>query len=592
MKRLLIMICAAEMSIATLSARGDMCYGQRDNSSYSWATTENWLNHDNTSQQLNRQPTADDNVHIWGTIFKWSPLVVESGTVALTKDFSIGHKSGKERTILFEIQSGGVMTNAGAVVFGNGSNGTAGIATIRNCGEWVANGSVIIGADTKDGSLLNVEPGGRMLAPNGEFVVGNRVNYSAYVTNRGEMAVYDLFPGGYGNGNFVNEGNLTIADKLTIGRKGESNGFLHQKSGTFTKTTKSQPIQVGYASRGTFVVDTPLSLVEGDMMQLGQNGGAGELVVNVRGSVTGLDTLDVGARADSVGSSGTVSLAGGEIGFVPSTTYNFYALKVGGIDANGEQKSFGTIRGYGKIGRSEPNDADASKCVRIMMRGQVIADGGDLDLGLIKTVDNGIENNLCGTNGWYAVNGGRLILPRRQNFHSVGIVNVGDYVSKSDVSLVNSLQLRLYKNGEQLADSKYNFAMLYAADRNDIPGTLPCNVAKGEKVLAVWRLGHFSDIGDVGANPQNPVAFDEASLRFRFENQESMDWEHERIMLYRYDGSAWNEVGRATESDSTHIATMSNQPAYNGAASGDNWNVGWYAIVRNRKKSGMMILFR
>jgi hypothetical protein len=82
------------------------------------------------------------------------------------------------------------------------------------------------------------------------------------------MAVYDFFSGGYGNGSFVNEGNLTITRKLTIGRQDESIGFLHQKSGTLTKTTTDEPIRIGYKSRGTFVVDTPITLVEGDRMTL------------------------------------------------------------------------------------------------------------------------------------------------------------------------------------------------------------------------------------------------------------------------------------------------------------------------------------
>lgn len=589
--RKLVVTVVAAVCFAAFSVHGDMCYGQRGNESYSWATVANWLNHDDTGMQLYRLPTEEDNVHIWGSSLKWTPLAVESGTVALTRDFSIGHNKGSGRKILFEIESGGVMTNFGYVVFGNGGKGTAGVATLRNGGEWVVNGWVYIGKDLNNDSLLNIESGGRMVVQSGEFVVGDRVYYGALVTNSGEMAVYDFFSGGYGNGSFVNEGNLTITRKLTIGRQDESIGFLHQKSGTLTKTTTDEPIRIGYKSRGTFVVDTPITLVEGDRMTLGENGGAGELVVNDGGSVTGLGSLEVGSNVNYEGSRGCITLAGGEVKMQTTMEYNVYTLNVGGIDENGEQKTFGTIRGYGKIGRDETDDNNPTKCVRISMSGQVVADGGDLDLGLIKTVNWGSDNNLCGTNGWYAVNGGRLILPRRQTFHSANIVNIGDYVSKSDLSLVNSLQLRLYKDGVQLTDSKYNFAMLYAPDREDIPGALPCDVAKCEKVLAVWRLGHFRDYGDVGANPGNPEAFDTVSLRFRFESQNDMDWGAERISLYRYDGSVWRRVGDALESAPNHVATMTEQPSYDGTRSGDNWNIGWYAIVRN-KKTGLSIIFR
>lgn len=155
---------------------------------------------------------------------------------------------------------------------------------------------------------------------------------------------------------------------------------------------------------------------------------------------------------------------------------------------------------------------------------------------------------------------------------------------------MNSLQLRLYKNGALLTDGKYNFSMLYAADRNDIPGAIPCTAANGDKTLAVWRLGHFNETGDVGANPQNPVAFDEASVRFRFDNSD-VDLERHRVLLYRYNGSAWKRVGKVSPSDPTHIATESNQPVYDGTAVGDNWNIGWYAIVRKRI-GGMTISVR
>ena len=71
-------------------AQGDeMCYGQRGNTSYSWATAENWLNN-STSVQLNRMPTQEDDVFIWANILKWTPLAVEQGTAAQTKAFSIG----------------------------------------------------------------------------------------------------------------------------------------------------------------------------------------------------------------------------------------------------------------------------------------------------------------------------------------------------------------------------------------------------------------------------------------------------------------------------------------------------------------------
>ena len=582
--------------LAVSSARGDeMCYGQRNGStSYSWATAGNWLNHNNTGEILNRLPTAEDDVYIWGDILRWNPLVVEAGTVALTRDFSVGHRKGENRKILFEIQDGGTMTNAGTVTLGNGKEkNVAGVATVRSGGEWTANGYVTVGYSANDNNCLTVEAGGRMTVTNGEFVVGSWSGYGGIVTNRGEMAIKDLFPGGYGTGTFVNEGTLRISNKLTIGRKDGSVGYFHQKSGTFIKSTSNQPIHVGYQGEGVFVVDTPLTLPADEILILG-NTGMGELIVNAGGSITGLQSLVVGAITNVAGSRGTITLAGGEITLLAKTG-DYWPLLIGGLDADGGQLTFGTIRGYGKIGRTHVTDTSSN--VRMRLSGQVIADGGDLDMGLFRTVGGSDDNNKCGTNGWYAINGGRLILPRRQELNSVDVVGIGDYLYKGtragyapDISLVNSLQLRLYKNGAQLTDGKYNFSMLYAADRNDIPGAIPCAAAKGDKILAVWRLGHFNEIGDVGANPQNPVAFDEASLRFRFDNTD-VDLERHKVLLFRYNGSAWERVGMVSPSDPTHIATESNQPAYDGTPVGDNWNIGWYAIVRKRI-GGITIIFR
>ena len=572
-------------------AQGDeMCYGQRGNTSYSWVTISNWLNHNDTSQQLNHLPTAEDDVYIWAAALTSNSLLIESGTDAQTKGFSVGHSKGATRKIFFEIQSGGTLTNFGNVIVGNDKDGTAGgIATVRSGGEWTANSGVTVGYSQSNRNLLMIEAGGRMTAANGEFIVGGRSGYHSVVTNDGEMVLKDLFPGESGEGTVVNKGTVKISNKLTIGRKSGGIGYFHQRAGMFVKTTLNQPIHVGYEGKGTFEVDTPLTLRSGEKLDLGYKGN-GELIVNCGGSLTGLVEVLVGSVTNVAGACGTITLSGGELSLFAEKYDSL--LDLGGLYENGNQKTFGKIRGHGKIGNVNVENYAA----RIRLRGQVIADGGDLDMGLIKAIGYGSEDNRCGTNGWYAINGGRLIFPRRQDFSSTNHVNIGEYVYKgtmdgyeSDISLVNSVQLRLYKNGVRVADGQFNYAMLYAADRNDIPGTIPCLEANGEKTLAVWRMGHFSDAGDVGAAPQNPVAFDEASLRFRYDNT-GVDWSQHRVVLFRYDGTEWKRVGTASANDCTHVATASRQPSYDGTVTGDNWNIGWYAIVCKRTVGTIIIL--
>ena len=569
----------------------EMCYGQRVGSSLLWAIEGNWLDHNDTSQQLNQLPTEDDDVHIWASVLTGSPLVVGSGSFAQTKNFSVGHSKGAARKIFFEIQSGGTMTNAGNVIIGNDKDGTAGgIATLRSGGEWTANAGVTVGYSQSNRNSLMIETGAKMSATSGEFIVGERSGYFGVVTNRGELLLKDFFSGGSGVGTVVNEGTFNISGKLTIGRKSSGIGYFHQRAGAFVKSTLNQPIHVGYEGKGTFEVDTPLTLRSGEKLDLGYKGN-GELIVNCGGSLTGLVEVLVGSVTNVAGACGTITLAGGEMSLFAEKYDSL--LDLGGLYENGNQKTFGKIRGHGKIGNVNVGNYDA----RIRLRGQVVADGGDLDMGLIKAVGYGSEDNRCGTNGWYAVNGGRLIFPRRQDFSSKDHVNIGEYVYKgtrdgyeSDISLVNSVQLRLYKNGVQVSDGKYNYAMLYAIDRTDIPGTIPCSSADGEKTLAVWRMGHFGDAGDVGAAPQNPVAFDEASLRFRYDST-GVDWSQHRVVLFHYDGTEWKRVGTASANDCNHVATASRQPSYDGTAAGDNWNIGWYAIVRKRI-GGMIISFK
>lgn len=613
----------------------DMCYGSRvapvNTPPYCWNVAGNWLDHNNTGTILNALPTVNDNVHIWGGIFaantddSGNPLVIPDGVAAVTKAFSVGHAKGAGRKILFEVQGGGSLTTHGAAVIGNDPDSNAGgLVTLRTGATWSALADVTVGASKGNRNRVVVEEGAAMTQTGGEFIVGNVKGYTGIVTNRGDMAVYDLFTGGSGNGTFANAGNLVFNRKFTVGRNAGSVGTFVHLGGTITNATKLQHFFIGHNGTGTFQVEGPLVLdndtffvgssatgvgtlaVDGALSGVAQirlghvSGARGTMTIGPSGLVDGIATNQIGNVS---GATGALEMTGGELRLLAKNDANYYSLFVGQI-ANGAQTGFGSIRGYGKIGSTVFHGGAGH--VRMQLFGQAIADGGDLDFGAIRTVGSTAEANACGTNGWYAVNGGRLLYPRMQNFTSANYVCIGEYVfdgtdysaaaKAKDITLVNSFQLRLYgANGAQLADNKFNFAALYAPDRADIPGsaTLPgSGGAPGEATLGVWRIGHFADTGDVGAAPQNPVAFGTASLRFRFDDTSFAnvaDWDGLSIGLYRWDGAAWRRVARIQGRPASPYVEAAGLAPYT-ADPNDNWNVGWFAVAVVRDKPFVIVV--
>ena len=599
-------VAAASLALAATAQATDLCYRLPDATPYTWDGGI-WITHTNKVVH-GAVPTASDNVFIWGTGLKadendaGKPLCVASGEVALTKDFTIGWNgvvnSSSNNKILFEVQDGGVMTNAGPVKLGVVEDGytkqtnPGGLATVRAGGSWVAQNGVTVGASSNRNRIV-IEQGGEMDAASGsgasEFIVANVAGHSACVTNAGTLAAYDFFVGGNGNGDFENSGDLTITRKFTIGRQAGSYGHVRHSGGTFSKGTPSaQPVHVGYNGTGVFEVFAPLTLQKNERLVLGGTAtGEGTLVLGPNGSINNVTNISVGAFI--AGARGHLQMAGGTLTVQALASGSPYALLVGRIGSSGAQQAWGDIGGFGTISRD-----DRGRSIRIKLYGRVVASGGDLDLATIKTVgEKRIDANVCGSNGWYAVNGGRLLYPAAQDFGSADHVTIGDYVYRGgtgqsgdpmDITLVNALQLRLFDaNGTQLADGKYNHAALYAADHGDIPGQVPGSASQNDIVLGVWRLGHFDAPGDnAGAES---VSFDKAWLRFRIDSDaipEDVDWSQFKVRLYRWDGSAWKVVGTAVEPDLPYVETTTRQPAYSGADA-DGWNIGWYAaaLVRN-----------
>ncbi len=560
-----------------------VCYKPDSGKSiYPWDHAAKWFDTTGSGATINRVPTTNDYVFLYSSkndvASNKKPMVVTNGVHAATGALEICDKDhGNTYVIGITVQDGGTMTNEGDVVVGNCRSGKTGggLITIESGGEWTANGNFILGYSSGT-SWLNVREGGSFSCVK-ELIVGRQYGYGI-VTNEGSMALYDFFVGGSGSGIFVNKGELSVDQKFTIGRWSGSFGHLILEKGGALNKQKGREIRIAHENNSVGVLEC------NDDLMIGGSGNSGNIVIAPAASVGRL-VVNEGAVVSNVmylyvgqvpGAQGFVDLRGG-------------TLKVHGHASGwkvflGESatNTTGRITGWGAI-------QNLSSKLRIMMYGQVIADGEgierDLDLSHFRTVGtNSVNHNVCGTNGWYAVDKGRLIYPRTQDCtaNKTSHPTIGDYPSRTTPNLMNSFTYTLVTKPNT---TYYNFAELYAPDRTDIPAGLPLYSSR-DVVAGVWRFG-LSSVEGTAAIP-TPISFGGMSITFRYDWR-NMDAENQSLYAYRHDGSAggsWTRVGKAEISSTANTITTDSFDA-----SSETWNAGWFAVVAQRP-SGMTIIFR
>lgn len=561
-----------------------VCYKPDSGKSiYPWDHAAKWFDSDVSSTTINRVPTTNDYVFLYSSknhvLGSGKPMVVTNGVHAATGDLEICDKGhGNTYVIGITVQNGGTMLNEGNVRVGNCGNGKTGGGRlmVESGGEWTVNGQFRLGCSSGT-SWLNVNPGGIFSATNGhEFLVGYQYG-SGIITNAGTMSVFDIFPGVYGTGVLVNKGNLTVERKLTIGRYAGSRGHVILESGSMlTKLSGgSAPVYVGFADRSTGTLEcyADWALVGSDrfLVAHGTNS-TGRLVIGEGVIVGPMASLALG---EMPGSRGVLELRGGTISVKGISDGHTILM---GMDGD---TTTGSILGWGTISRH-------SSTLRIRFFGQVIADGEgierDLNMAMIKTVGaSNVENlNGCGTNGWFAVNKGRLIYPRAQNCSGSSHPTIGDYPNRTSPTVMNSFR---YTINTKPDGTYYNFAELYAPDRTDIPPGLPL-YSSHDVVAGVWRFG-LSSVSNTDDDP-TPASFGGMRLTFRYDWR-GMDAENQSLYVYRHDGSAggsWTRVGKAEISSTANTVTTD---AFD--ASSETWNAGWFAVVAQRP-SGMTVIVR
>jgi hypothetical protein len=296
---------------------------------------------------------------------------------------------------------------------------------------------------------------------------------------------------------------------------------------------------------------------------------------------------------------GFVEMRGGKILFNSTAAAPSTSLTVG---VNGDSAA-GFVSGWGFVGfdnataiMRDYQSLDRTTWGGLYLYGKIIADGmgmnRDLDFSCAGVcVKQNYGQNGCGTNGWYATNKGRLIMPRSLPRIAKSHATIGDYPTLPDPRLVNSFRYDFDKNTMDTTGS-YVFSELYAVDRSDIPSGLP--TGKGIHHAAVYRVGHFNetatpDVDDEDLTDSHKQNFETLKLKFHYDPRivESLSDKH-MIRVYRCVNSkngGWQRIGSVVPNASSPFAeTREFGP------SSELWNAGWFAIVAEPKKCTAIII--
>lgn len=307
--------------------------------------------------------------------------------------------------------------------------------------------------------------------------------------------------------------------------------------------------------------------------------------------------INVARDSDKSGDA-TIRMRGGMIGLGIRG-----GLVLGSPADNTNVRCTSRIIGYGCV----TNQGDRSKTVwsRFDIRGgSVTADGEgverDLDLSTFARVSGSVGDgrtylNVSGTNGWYAINKGRLIYP---NMDGELLRFVGEYSRLTDEyqpKFVNAMKIILKDStGVELPDEKayhrrFNVAM-YAPDRTDIPAGLVEDDAKNRR-LGIWK-------GNVTGNASGKFATAYATIRYdqwrlgELTAGAGNDPAGLEVRLYKHDGTAggrWKKVSSYSAADAATNGYRISGDISN-EVSGNKHNIAWFAVVAKEIHGSVLIV--
>ena len=301
------------------------------------------------------------------------------------------------------------------------------------------------------------------------------------------------------------------------------------------------------------------------------------------------ETNRINVARDSMRSgNATIRLRGGTIGLGIRG-----ALVLGSTNDHINVTCTSRFVGYGCI----TNQGDSSRTLwsRLDLRGgSVTADGEgverDLDFGTFARIGGSIGDgrsklNSSGTNGWYAINKGRLIYPNRDG----ELVRfVGDYARLNyDVApkFVNSMRILLKDSNDTEITTHRKFTVeLYAPDRTDIPAGLIADDANNRR-LGVWR-GNCGGKTTSFAKAETTIRYDQWKLSELMNAPENTSCSFE-VVLYQYDGARWKKLASypAAEAAANYYRIRGTLAKTSVASH----NLGWFAVVAKEIKGTVMV---
>ena len=368
----------------------------------------------------------------------------------------------------------------------------------------------------------------------------------------GASYIYDLRLGDMANG-------YGVLDVNSSTRFDVSSSFLCGYNGRGMATLHSGMQQVYFKIGGNTNHVSEVTILDGATNRVGSS-------VNVGGYP--MPAMQDGAMVGTTehAGCGILTLRGGTVHFYgDSSSVNFLI----GRYADG----WGCLRGYGKIAPKKSAETNVrmagGNCV---IRADGFGEERDLDLHEVVNITNYFgEVDVAGsTNGWYAVNKGRVLYPRTWFGTAADARCFGDYPYSAKPRFVNSVRFSI----TGAANNNFFRGGLCATDRSDIPSGLP----PGD-VIGVWNFGLFNHVND-----NTKQSYSTVSLTFRYDHTQARP--DRPLYLYRHNGTSWVRVGTAAPNDEHLISTAS---ALSPLSSG-TMNVGFFAVVV--PKGGTMVLFR
>lgn len=406
-----------------------------------------------------------------------SGILIQNGaTMAVSGDLTVGNagNGGQVGYGCYDLSNGSV------TVGGNLNLGQNHVGSFTNIGGTV----VITGA-------LNISPISMSSAAFSEL--------SSYCQSNGSTTAGAILVGGStyaaaGNGVLTLQGGLLYGTSLIVG--GYGRGAFNQSGGVLTNT-------------GNLIIG------QGAHNGTGSNGKG---TYNFTGGVLNLSkgtTVTLGEQSDTTAaSSGTWNLGDANgTGTINETGAGAgINLVVRKYVSTTLTNNTGTVHGWGVIPFTGT----------LTQNGRIIADGygtdRTLNLSSFAGVANSIENTAGGSNGWVAVNRGKLSLPSLTIAGGNSTNNWGEPNSDTAIDLVNSVRIVLSN-----ATAGSLSGALLATNRTDVP-TGPRNL------VGVWSFGG--------------VTCTAAKLTFRYDDAAAatLGIAEADLRLWQFDGEWWVNV--------------------------------------------------